>query len=149
MLRLRDMLVRGFWWEVGDGSRVGFCRDIWVVDRTLSELCPRLFQLAGNKEVMVKETGKREVEEWRWQMEWRRGRIGREKGEERVLWEVLDNIQLKEGVEDCWKWKYDAEGRYLVKKAYDFLDTRECLLEGKICKLVWCKLVPSKVNFFG
>ncbi|GLT32893.1 hypothetical protein SLA2020_075240 [Shorea laevis] len=98
---------------------------------------------------MVKEMGKREVEEWKWQMEWRQGRIVREKGEERVLWEVLDNVQLKEGVEDCWKWKYDAKGRYLVKKAYDFLAPMECLLEGKICKLVWCKLVPSKVNFFG
>ncbi|GKV34400.1 hypothetical protein SLEP1_g42775 [Rubroshorea leprosula] len=75
-LRLRDMLVRGFRWE-----------------------------LVGNKEGVARDMGKREREGWRWNMEWRRKRIRREQGEEQgdkqVLWEVLDGIQIKEGVEDC------------------------------------------------
>ncbi|GLT35512.1 hypothetical protein SLA2020_099580 [Shorea laevis] len=93
--------------------------------------------------------GKRENEGWRWNLEWRRGRIGREQGEEQVLWEMLDSIQIREGVLDCWNWKYDGEGRYVVKKAYDFLAPTKSLLAIHFCKLIWSRLVPSKVSFFG
>ncbi|GLT44293.1 hypothetical protein SLA2020_181990 [Shorea laevis] len=143
------MLVGGFRWEVGEGSRVRFWRDCWVGERLLKDLCPRLFQLASNKEGMVREMGNREEEGWRWNVEWRRRRIGREQNEEQVMWELLDSIQIKDGVQDGWKWKHDGEGRYEVKKACEFLMPTESLLEMKFCKLIWCRLVPSKVSFFG
>ncbi|GKV47758.1 hypothetical protein SLEP1_g54625 [Rubroshorea leprosula] len=52
------MLLKGFRCVVGDGSQVGFWRHIWVGDRSLRDLCPRLFQLAVNKKGMVREMGK-------------------------------------------------------------------------------------------
>ncbi|GLT29062.1 hypothetical protein SLA2020_039510 [Shorea laevis] len=82
-------------------------------------------------------------------MEWRRERIGREKDEEEMLWEGLDRLQLKKSMEDCWRWIHDSDGRYEVKKAYDFLAPLERLLDEQWSKLIWCKLVPSKVSFFG
>ncbi|GLT40896.1 hypothetical protein SLA2020_149960 [Shorea laevis] len=90
-----------------------------------------------------------EGDKWCWKVEWRRGRIGREKDEEKVLWEMLDSFQLKKGVEDCWRWIYDSEGRYMVKRAYEFLAPTESILEDQWTKLIWCRLVPSKVSFFG
>ncbi|GLT76723.1 hypothetical protein SLA2020_483660 [Shorea laevis] len=34
-------------------------------------------------------------------------------------------------------------------KKSDFLAPAECLLEIQFCNLIWCRLVPSKVSFFG
>ncbi|GLT45582.1 hypothetical protein SLA2020_194050 [Shorea laevis] len=62
---------------------------------------------------------------------------------------MLGNVQLRKNMVDSWQWRYDVEGRYIVKRAYDFLAPVECLLEDQLCKLVWCRLVPSKVGFFG
>ncbi|GKV46066.1 hypothetical protein SLEP1_g53078 [Rubroshorea leprosula] len=88
-------------------------------------------------------------DKWRWKMEWRRERIGREKDEEEKLKEGLERIQLKKRVEDGWRWTHDSEGRYGVKNAYKFLTPTECVLDKQWSKLIWCKLVPSKVSFFG
>ncbi|GKU93217.1 hypothetical protein SLEP1_g6825 [Rubroshorea leprosula] len=67
--RLQDMLVKGFKWGVGEGCRVGFWRSVWVGEKALRDLCPRLFQLAINKEGLVSEMEvglKVGVEDW-WQ----------------------------------------------------------------------------------
>ncbi|GLT30957.1 hypothetical protein SLA2020_057280 [Shorea laevis] len=143
------MLVQGFRWEVGDGSRVGFWSQPWVGTKSLRDLFPRLFQLAINKDGMIQENGYWEGEGWRWEIGWRRERLGREQDEEKGFWEVLGNVQLRKDGVDYWQWRYDGEGRYAVKKAYELLASVECLLEDQLCKLVWCRLVPSKVGFFG
>ncbi|GKV48490.1 hypothetical protein SLEP1_g55300 [Rubroshorea leprosula] len=62
---LKNMLVKGFKWEVGDGSRVGFWRQIWVGNNSLRDSFPRLFQLASNKECMVQEYGCWEGDSWK------------------------------------------------------------------------------------
>ncbi|GKV02912.1 hypothetical protein SLEP1_g15289 [Rubroshorea leprosula] len=147
--KLKNMLRHGFRWEVGEGCRVCFWRDIWVGDKSLRDLFPRLFQLAINKEGTVKENGLWEGERWKWGIEWRRERMGREKDEEQGLGVVLANLKLRKGMADLWRWRHDVEGRYAVKIAYEFLAPEERLLEGQLCNLIWCKLVPSKVGFFG
>ncbi|GKV43557.1 hypothetical protein SLEP1_g50836 [Rubroshorea leprosula] len=148
-MRLRNMLVEGFKWDVGEGNQVGFWRERWIGNKTLRDLCPRLFELSTNKACNISDMGVWEGDKWCWKVEWRRARIGREKDEEEVLWEVLDSFPLKKGVEDCWRWIHDSDGSYGVKKAYDFLAPTKRVLEEQLCKLIWCKLVPSKVFFFG
>ncbi|GLT74584.1 hypothetical protein SLA2020_463720 [Shorea laevis] len=86
---------------------------------------------------------------WCWRLEWRRGTIGREKDEVELLEKTLEGVNLKEGIGDVRQWVHGMDGRYGVKQAYDFLAPTECVLEDQMCKLVWCKLVPSKVTFFG
>ncbi|GKV30486.1 hypothetical protein SLEP1_g39289 [Rubroshorea leprosula] len=56
-IQLQDMLGKGFRWMVGDGRRVGFWHEIWVGDKSLRDLCPRLFELAMKKDGMVCEMG--------------------------------------------------------------------------------------------
>ncbi|GLT37246.1 hypothetical protein SLA2020_115770 [Shorea laevis] len=143
------MVVKGFRWELGDGSRVGFWREIWVGDKSLRDLCPRLYELAVHKEGMVSEMGEWEGDRWRWNMEWKRERLGRVRDEEEVFWEMLGPVQLKKGKEDCWRWVHGLEGRYVVKKAYEVLAPMQCLLTYQFCKMSWCRLVPSNVSFFG
>ncbi|GKV06313.1 hypothetical protein SLEP1_g18214 [Rubroshorea leprosula] len=102
-----------------------------------------------NSECKISDMGVCEGDKWHWDMEWRRERIGREKDEEEKLREGLERLQLKKRVEDRWRWTHDSEGRYGVKKAYDFLAPTECVIDEQWSKLIWCKLVPSKVSFFG
>ncbi|GKU96326.1 hypothetical protein SLEP1_g9574 [Rubroshorea leprosula] len=148
-MKLRNMLVEGFKWEVGEGNRVSFWSEPWVGNKTLRVLYPRLYEFSTNKECKISDMGVWEGDKWRWKMEWRRDRIGREKDEEEKLREGLERLQLKKRVEDGWRWTHDPKGRYGVKKAYDFLAPTECVLDEQWRKLIWCKLVPSKVSFFG
>ncbi|GLU04440.1 hypothetical protein SLE2022_215870 [Rubroshorea leprosula] len=143
------MLVEGFKWEVGEGNRVGFWSDRWIGVKSLRDLFPRLFALSVKKEGKVSEMGYWEEGRWRWRVEWRRGTIGREKDEEELLEKVLEGVKLKEGAGDVWKWVHVMDGKYGVKLAYDFLASTERVLEDQMCKLIGCRLVPSKVAFLG
>ncbi|GLT24839.1 hypothetical protein SLA2020_000070 [Shorea laevis] len=148
-VNLRDMLVKGFRWEVGSGCSVGFWWENWVGAKVLQDSCPRLYAFALNKDGLVSEMGLWEGDRWRWNMEWRRERFGREKDEEEALWRVLGSSHLKKGRRDVWAWVHDPGGKYTVRAAYDFLVSKECLLDTQICKFIWCRVVPSKVGFFG
>ncbi|GKV33811.1 hypothetical protein SLEP1_g42265 [Rubroshorea leprosula] len=147
--RIRNMLVEGFKWEVGEGNKVDFWHERWVGDKTLRDLCPRLYAVSVKKEGKVSEMGSWNEDGWCWRVEWRRGTIGREKDEEVVMEKVLEGVQVKEGVGDVWKWRLVMDGRYVVKIAYKYLDYMVGELEDQMCKLIWCRLVPSKVAFFG
>ncbi|GLU06807.1 hypothetical protein SLE2022_238000 [Rubroshorea leprosula] len=148
-LKHRNMLAEGFKWEVGEGNIVAFWHERWFGDKNLRDLFPRLFELSVKKDGKVSEMGFWEEGKWVWRVEWRRGTIGREKNEEELLEKMLEGVHLKEGVRDVWKWVHEMEGKYVVKTAYDFLASTECILENPICKLIWCSWVPSKVAFFG
>ncbi|GLT66338.1 hypothetical protein SLA2020_387060 [Shorea laevis] len=147
--RLRHMLVKGFRWEVGNGRRVGFWRDIWVCDKALYDLCPKLYALSMNKEGKVSEMGDWVGGRWCWNLAWRRERLGRERDEEAVLREFLGNDRIEVDGNDCRRWVHAPDGNYMVKNAYEFLAPSEYMLQGQICRVVWCNLVPSKVSFFG
>ncbi|GKV51072.1 hypothetical protein SLEP1_g57750 [Rubroshorea leprosula] len=70
---------------------------------------------------------------------------GRERDEEDLLMKLLGKVRIKIGGDDSWRWVHDSEGNYVVKKAYEFLAPLESILQGQLCRLVWCNLVPSKV----
>ncbi|GKV13733.1 hypothetical protein SLEP1_g24717 [Rubroshorea leprosula] len=106
--KLKNMLVKGFRWKVGDGSRVGFWRDVWVGNKSLRDLFPRLFQLAEYKESKVKENGSWERDSWNWELKWWRERRRREQDEEKKFWEVLGSVQLRHSEVDTWQWAYDV-----------------------------------------
>ncbi|GKU86141.1 hypothetical protein SLEP1_g705 [Rubroshorea leprosula] len=91
-LRLRNMLVEGFKWEVGEGNKVDFWQEWWVGDKILRDLCPRLYALSVKKKGKVFEMGSWDEGRWCRRVEWRRGTIGREKDEEVVLEKALDGV---------------------------------------------------------
>ncbi|GKV49601.1 hypothetical protein SLEP1_g56341 [Rubroshorea leprosula] len=90
-----------------------------------------------------------ERDRWCWSIAWRRERRGRERDEEELLMKLLGKVRIKIGGDDGWRWVHDSKGNYVVKKAYEFLAPLESVLQGQLCRLVWCNLVPSKVSFFG
>ncbi|GLT27749.1 hypothetical protein SLA2020_027240 [Shorea laevis] len=143
------MLVKGFRWEIGDGKRVGFWREIWAGDEALRDLWPQLYEPTVNKEGLVSEMGEWEEDRWQWNIKWRRERLGRVRAKEESLWEVLGRVQLKKGKKDRWWWTHGVERQYVVKKAYEVLAPMKCILAEQFCKMIWCRLVLSKVGFFG
>ncbi|GKU92853.1 hypothetical protein SLEP1_g6524 [Rubroshorea leprosula] len=156
-LRRRNWALLGKWWyRLGDG-REGLWKRVvkekfyegmgsggrW--GRDVGCAFGEIFGWEGS----VKENGTWEGERWKWGIEWRRERMGRKKDEEKGLGVMLASIKLRKGVEDLWQWRYEVEGRYVVKTAYESLAPEDRLLEEQLCNVIWCKMVPSKVGVFG
>ncbi|GKV43560.1 hypothetical protein SLEP1_g50839 [Rubroshorea leprosula] len=142
--RLSKMLVRGFKWEVGDGSCVDFWSDKWVGDKSLKELYPRLFVLAVRTEGILKDMGVWRGENWVWDCKWRCGCRGRAAEEEEHFWVMINGFKLRIDREDSWKWVHSSDGCYSVKAAYEFLTPNSSFFEEKWVKVIWNRYVPSK-----
>ncbi|GLT40917.1 hypothetical protein SLA2020_150140 [Shorea laevis] len=68
-MKLRNMLVEGFRWEVGEGNRVSFWRECWVKNKNLRDICPRLYELSMNKLGNISDMGVWEGDKWCWNVE--------------------------------------------------------------------------------
>ncbi|GKV09265.1 hypothetical protein SLEP1_g20790 [Rubroshorea leprosula] len=147
--RLLKMLIRGFKWEVGDGSCVDFWSDKWVGDKSLKELYPRLFVLAIRTEGILKDMGVWCGVNWVWDCRWRCGCRGRAVEEEEHFRAMINGFKLRIDREDSWKWVHSSDGCYSVKAAYEFLTPNSSFFEEKWAKVIWNRYVPSKVNVFG
>ncbi|GKV47235.1 hypothetical protein SLEP1_g54153 [Rubroshorea leprosula] len=163
-LQRKNSAMLGKWWyRLGDGveslwKRVvrekyyGGRREVDITSVEcfkMSKIWRDIIRIGGlslNLRNMLVEGFKWEEEgRWRWRLEWRRGTLGREKDEEELLEKMLEGVNLKEGAGDVWKWMHGLDGKYGVKLAYDFLASSESVLEDQLCKLIGCRLVPSKV----
>jgi hypothetical protein len=63
------------------------------------------------------------------------------------LWGLIENIQLRDGVEDDIVWRLKANGEYSSKSAYEiqFIGA----IASNMNKLVWKAWAPPKVKFFA
>ncbi|GKU93870.1 hypothetical protein SLEP1_g7429 [Rubroshorea leprosula] len=148
--RLSKMLVRGFKWEVGDGSCVDFWSDKWVGDKSLKELYPRLFVLAVRTEGILKDMGVWRGENWVWDCKWRCGCRGRAAEEEEHFRAMINGFKLQIDREDSWKWVHCSDGCYSVKAAYE-LATKENYVREELCcqGVMWvaCSVMRGRSNF--
>lgn len=56
---------------VGKGDRMGFWSDLWLGERPLKEICPRLYMISRNKSTLVKDCYKMEGNEISWNLDFR------------------------------------------------------------------------------
>ncbi|GKV25398.1 hypothetical protein SLEP1_g34845 [Rubroshorea leprosula] len=138
-----------FTWEVGDGNRVKFWKDVWLERRNLGMDFPRLKNVATNVDIKVGEMG-----EWcegvlRWKIDWRRELVGRAREEQISLLTQLEGVTIREGVGDRRIWQHDKSGNYSVRKAISMLIDNQRVLDSDLCKAIWNKFLLGRVCFFA
>jgi len=144
----------GSWFEetvrrvVGGGSSTYFCLDNWVGDTPLCVRFPRLYDLAENKGVMVREMDRRGWVVGGDAWEWRRCLLAWEEESVTECSSLLCNIVLQDHVLDRWRWVMDPINGYCVKGVYQYLTLSDTSLERGFSYVAWLKQVSLKVSIF-
>ncbi|GKV15232.1 hypothetical protein SLEP1_g26031 [Rubroshorea leprosula] len=110
---------------------------------------PRLFNLTSNKDALVMEVGQFSNDSWIWKNIWRHDFIGRERDEEQRIKEIILRELVLSSQPDQRRWSFDTANGYTVRKAYSLMASQNRLVETRICRKLWGKLIPSKINCFG
>ncbi|GLT95879.1 hypothetical protein SLE2022_135360 [Rubroshorea leprosula] len=141
-------LSSGFSMSLGDGGSTRFWSDTWVGCRELSNVFPRLFLLAADKNCTVQDMGEWTNGNWTWKLKWRRQLRAWEEDLALQLMAVIEGQQPTYGKQDEWSWKMGKTGHYTVKTTYEILSNRE---EDVVVnhKKMWKSSIPSKVSVFS
>ena len=133
---------------VGDGRNTLFWYDTWIGDCPLRLKFPRLFDLALEKESMVREMESRGwgVDRGAWL--WRRRLFSWEEDSLRECSLLLLNVILQDSVHDYWRWLLDPIHGYTVRGAYSFLTSTDAMVDRSLVVDIWQKHIPSKVSLF-
>ena len=108
-----------------------------------------MFRISTQKNILVKDIGRRVDNVWVWDLSWRRALSDRERALVAELCNVLSVCNLKVSQADCWKWWPDSSGVYSVSTAYRIQVDAPINDEGEIVNQVWSLLSPSNVAAFG
>jgi hypothetical protein len=144
----------GSWFEdnvrrvVGGGADTYFWLDNWVGGVPLRVRFPRLFDLALNKGVTVREMASRGWEVGGGTWEWRRRLLACEEDSITEFSSLLSNVVLQESSFDRRRWTLDPINGYSVKGTYKFLTMSDTTLENDLYDAAWLKQVPLKVSVF-
>jgi len=144
----------GSWFEenvrrvVGRGSITYFLLDNWVGGAPLCVRFPRLYDLAENKGVMVREIARKGWADGGDASEWRRRLLAWEDELVTECSSLLCNFVLQDHVLDMWRWVLDPVNGYSVKGTYQYLTLSDTSLERGLLDTAWPKQVPLKVSIF-
>ncbi|GKV14191.1 hypothetical protein SLEP1_g25095 [Rubroshorea leprosula] len=133
---------------MGEGNDTLFWHEKWCGDMSFKEKFNRLFRLAENKDVLVKNMGEWRDGEWNWKWCWRRELLGREHTSLQDLKELLQGSKLAKGKQDSWRWRHNPEGTYSTKFAYNILNSNNTEPTTNQFNMLWNKKVPLKVSAF-
>jgi hypothetical protein len=100
--------------KVGNGAKTLFWRDIWVGDRPLKEVFPRLFSVSTSKDLLVSEAGAWAGGQWRWEVAWRRNLFDWELDLYHNMLEAIGGISISEA-EDRWIWSENEDGFFFCE----------------------------------
>lgn len=114
-------LTGSFCKKLGNGDGTFFWSDIWVGERSLKEVFPRLFRLSCQQEARVYDMGVWIEGSWNWEFRWGRVLSLRNKESFDCLLSLVDRITPSQSGEDTWIWNHAANGLYEVSKAYSGL----------------------------
>ena len=144
----------GSWFEdnvcrvVGGGVDTYFWFDNWVGGAPLRVQFPRLFDLAENRGVTVREMASRGRGVGGGAWEWRRHLLAWEEDSVMECSTLLSNVVLQDSILDRWRWLLDPVNGYSVKGTYQYLTMPDSAQETGLFDAAWLKQVPLKVSVF-
>jgi len=148
-------LGEGSWFDnnvrrvVGGGGTTFFWTDNWVGGVPLRVRFPRLYDLAVDRWVSVKDMARRGWEDGGGAWVWRRRLFAREEAYVRECYVLLHDIVLQTHLLDRWSWLLDPVNGYSVKGTYIFLTTATEPTTRGLVEDVWIKNFPLKVSIFA
>jgi len=63
-----------------------------------------------------------------------------------LLWEAVEGVQLRQGVEDTISWKWTSDATYLARSTYQAFFHGSTQFKG--ARLIWNAWAPVKVKIF-
>ncbi|XP_058180030.1 uncharacterized protein LOC131298566 [Rhododendron vialii] len=133
--------------QVNSGNATAFWEHVWLGELPLKEEYPRLFSLSSQKEELICNM-RGDAAGGSWDLLFRRGLIGREKGEMVNLRLRLQQVTLIQSKPDELLWRWTGDGKFTVKSAYgpwELLSYSSNTFLGSI----WKNLSPPKVEIFA
>ncbi|GLT40338.1 hypothetical protein SLA2020_144800 [Shorea laevis] len=121
----RDWIKSSFKMVIGEGAKVSFWRDAWIGSCSLDGLFSQLFSLSTDTQGTVQQMGEWIDETWRWRLRRRRRLLAWEQEQETQLHDIKHKVQLRRDVEDRWWWRFEKDGKYIVKSTYKILTVAE------------------------
>jgi hypothetical protein len=103
---------------IGDGATTLFWSDRWLDGRSLPELAPNLVA-AVPKRVTNSRTVQQAMLQASWVQDIRGNLTPQAFGEFFLLWDMLQDVQLAEGMPDQHCWSPSSSGLYSSRSAYD------------------------------
>ncbi|KAG7591719.1 Ribonuclease H-like superfamily [Arabidopsis thaliana x Arabidopsis arenosa] len=142
ILGMREVVIPGLSWVVGDGKSTKFWSDKWLANTALKE------HMTGPPPVGFEEL--RVCDLWRNGRGWRLENILPHVPAEirlRLTAVVIDNIT---GAKDRISWGENMDGNFTVKSAYDFLmrDSTPRQDQSRLFDRVWKMVAPERVKVF-
>ncbi|KAG7591715.1 Zinc finger CCHC-type [Arabidopsis thaliana x Arabidopsis arenosa] len=142
ILGMREVVIPGLSWVVGDGKSTKFWSDKWLANTALKE------HMTGLPPVGFEEL--RVCDLWRNGRGWRLENILPHVPAEirlRLTAVVIDNIT---GAKDRISWGENMDGNFTIKSAYDFLmrDSTSRQDQRPLFDRVWKMVAPERVKVF-
>ena len=139
---LRDVVIPGLSWIVGDGKTIRFWKDKWLLGVPLKDRMSGFLQ-AGEEDVRV-------CELWRRGAGWNLDRILPYVSMDTKLRLTAVVVDEWTGARDRISWGESPDGKFTVSSAYQFL-TRDGIPRQNLSSLferVWKVTVPERVKIF-
>ncbi|GJR30073.1 RNA-directed DNA polymerase, eukaryota [Tanacetum coccineum] len=128
--------------RIGDGNDTRFWYDIWIGDKFLQELFPRLFALELDKEISVAKKMKAVLDHSFRRHVW----DGSEHQQLVNLYSLLESVSLSQS-HDRWFCDLTGDGEFRIKEVRNFLDN--LFIPSHLESTRWVKYIPIKVNVFA
>ena len=134
--------------QIGDGSRVSFWKDLWCGEEVLCRSFPTSFSLAINKEVVVRDVWDNS-EEGGWSPSFVRSFNDWELMEVENFMQAIQPMKVIANKEDRLILKGNKTYNYSIKLVYEVLNRLVSVPLPFPVLSIWNPLVPLKVDFFA
>lgn len=149
-----NILLQKIWyfhvWEkrLVIGNFILFCHDLWIGNKPLKILCPRLFSISTLPNGLVSSLWFWDGRSWNWSLSWVRTLRPQDMIERSILQILLDKVVLSPENSDSLVWRPKKSGEFSVKSFSMELAKSYHNGQNGIIKGVWNGLVPHRIEIF-